>query len=492
MKSLCNYIVIIFTGILLTACAMGPEFERPDLHITPTGAFLNAPMVSPDEQSADFRELQNWWQIFDDPEINQVVESVLANNLDIQQAAARVMEIQAVFKQTQADQYPTLNLGVEAGRRSYSTTNPLTGNAGTKISDAYSLSLPASFEIDLWGRLARSTEAARAQLLSAEENRRTVVQTMIAEAVNLYLNIESTERQIQVNNKSVDAFRKSLEIVEGRYRRGLTTILDVRQASRILAQAESQLPALKAALGIQNQALAILQGQYPKNKPAKDQAVDYFRLPPEIPPGLPSDLIKRRPDIIAAEGFLHSACAQIGVAKAARFPQIKLTGTFGYASDELNSLFKPESELWSIAAGGMQSVFDAGKLAANQRAAEARYEQALTAYAKTVLQAFGEVEGALLNRKEKVERRKRLLKYRDEAAATLDVANDRYGRGLVDYLTVLDSQQVRVSAELLLIAVEYEILSNHVSLCRALGGGWDIELSQVQQKNAKPNVKPDA
>ncbi len=349
----------------------------------------------------------------------------------------------------------------------------------------------ASFEIDLWGRLARSTEAARAQLLSAEENRRTVVQTIIAEAVNLYLNIESIERQIQVNHKSIDAFARSLEIVEGRYRRGLTTILDVRQASRILAQAESQLPALTAALGIQNQSLAILQGQYPKNKPAKDQARDYFRLPPEIPPGLPSDLIQRRPDIIAAEGFLHSACAQIGVAKAARFPQIKLTGTFGYASDELNSLFEPESELWSIAAGGMQSVFDAGKLAANQRAAEARYEQALTTYAKTVLQAFGEVEGALLNRKEKVERRKRLLKYRDEAAATLDVAYDRYGRGLVDYLTILDSQQVRVNAELLLITVEYEILSNHVSLCRALGGGWDIELSQVQQKNAKPNVKPN-
>jgi multidrug efflux system outer membrane protein len=370
-----------------------------------------------------------------------------------------------------------LNLSVEAGRRSYSATNLLTGNTGTKISDEYSLSLPASFEIDLWGRLARSTEAAKAQLLATEENRRTVVQTMVAEAVTLYLNIESTERQIQVNNKSVDAFRKSLEIVEGRYRRGLTTILDVRQASRILAQAESQLPALIAALGIQNQSLAILQGQYPKNKPAKDPGKDYFRLPPEIPPGLPSDLIKRRPDIVAAEASLHAACAQIGVAEAARFPQIKLTGTFGYASDELNSLFDPKSELWRIAAGSMQSVFDAGKLAANQRAAEARYEQSLADYAQTVLQAFGEVEGALLNRKEKVERRKRLLKYRDEAAATLDVADDRYSRGLVDYLTVLDSQQVRINAELQLIAVEFEILSNHVSLCRALGGSWDEKLT---------------
>lgn len=488
MKSQRIFIFIIFTGLMLPACAMGPEFERPNLNITPTGNFLNAPMNTPDDQSVEFQDLKNWWQIFDDPEIDRLVENVVTNNLDIQKAAARVLEAQSVFSQIRADQYPNLNLSVEAGRRSYATINPLTGNAGTKVSDEYSLSLPAAFEVDLWGRLARSTEAAKAQLLSTEENRRTVVQTMIAEAVTLYLNIESTERQIQVNNRSVDAFRKSLEIVEGRYRRGLTTILDVRQASRILAQAESQLPALTAALGIQNQSLAILQGQYPTNKPAKDPGPDYFRLPPDIPPGLPSDLIKRRPDIIAAEGSLHAACAQIGVTEAARFPQIKLTGTFGYASDELNSLFDPKSELWRIAAGGMQSVFDAGKLAANQRAAEARYEQALADYAKTVLLAFGEVEGSLLNRKEKIERRNRLLKYRDEAAATLDVAYDRYSRGLVDYLTVLDSQQVRINAEIQLIAVEFEILSNHVSLCRALGGGWDLKLSENQQKITQPDA----
>ncbi|RLB67883.1 MAG: transporter, partial [Deltaproteobacteria bacterium] len=302
--------------------------------------------------------------------------------------------------------------------------------------------------------------------------------TMIAEAINLYLNIESIERQIQVNHKSIDAFRQSLDIVEGRYRRGLTTILDVRQASRILAQAQSQLPALTAALGIQNQALAILQGQYPKNKPPREQNMDYFRLPPDVPPGLPSDLISRRPDIAAAEASLHAACAQIGVAKASRFPQIKLTATFGYASDELNALLDPKSELWNIAAGGMQSVFDAGKRAANQRAAQARYEQALTIYSKTVLQAFGEVEGALLNRKELIERRNRLLKYRDEAVATLDVAYDRYSRGLVDYLTVLDAQQVRIDAALQLISVEYELLSNYVSLCRALGGGWDLKMTE--------------
>jgi len=470
-------IFTVLAGLLLSACTMGPDFESPDLNITPPETFINTPT----EKSAEFQGLENWWQVFDDSVINQIVNNVIENNLDIQTAAARVLEVQSIFKQTRADQYPVLNLNVDAGRRSYPAFNPLTGNIGSKISDSYNLSLPASFEIDLWGRLARSTEAAKTQLLSVEENRRTIVQTMIAEAVDRYLNIESLERQIQVNHKSIDAYRKSLKIVEGRYRRGLTTILDVRQASRILAQSESQLPALTAALGIQSQALAILQGQYPKNEPPREQNLNYFRRPPDIPPGLPSDLIARRPDIIAAEASLHAACAQIGVAKASRFPRITLTGTFGYASNELDSLFEPESELWNITAGGMQSIFNAGKLAANQRAAQARYEQAMTIYSKTILQAFAEVEGALLNRKELIEQRNRLLKYGDEAAATLEVAYDRYSRGLVDYLTVLDSQQVRVNAELQLITVEYKILSNHVSLCRALGGGWDLKMTEGER-----------
>ena len=477
MKLRYTNIFTVLAGLLLSACTMGPDFESPDLNITPPETFINTPT----EKSAEFQGLENWWQVFDDSVINQIVNNVIENNLDIQTAAARVLEVQSIFKQTRADQYPVLNLNVDAGRRSYPAFNPLTGNIGSKISDSYNLSLPASFEIDLWGRLARSTEAAKTQLLSVEENRRTIVQTMIAEAVDRYLNIESLERQIQVNHKSIDAYRKSLKIVEGRYRRGLTTILDVRQASRILAQSESQLPALTAALGIQRQALAILQGQYPKNKPPREQNLNYFRRPPDIPPGLPSDLIARRPDIIAAEASLHAACAQIGVAKASRFPRITLTGTFGYASNELDSLFEPESELWNITAGGMQSIFNAGKLAANQRAAQARYEQAMTIYSKTILQAFAEVEGALLNRKELIEQRNRLLKYGDEAAATLEVAYDRYSRGLVDYLTVLDSQQVRVNAELQLITVEYEILSNHVSLCRALGGGWDLKMTEGER-----------
>jgi len=467
---------------------MGPDFKKPPLEIEIPETYHDAANVDEREKTTDISDLNEWWRAFNDPEIDEIVKNVIKNNQDIRAAAARILEVQSVFKQTRADQFPNLGLNAEAGRQSYSTVNPLTNSSSKITSDYYGLSLPASFEIDFWGRLARATESSRAQLIAAEEGRRTIINTLVAEAVSLYLNIEAIERQIQVNHKSIDAFKQSLDVVENRYRRGLTTILDVRQASRMLAQAESYLPSLSASLGLKRQALAVLQGRYPESLSEREQPSDYFKLPPEIPAGLPSELIARRPDIKAAEASLHSACAQIGVAKAVRFPQIKLTGSFGYASSDLNTLFDPQGQLWNIAAGASQSVFDAGKLSAGQKAAEARYQQSLAAYAQTILSAFAEVEGALLNRQQQIERRKRLLKYRDESALTLDVANDRYSRGLVNYLTILDSQQVRVDAELQLISVEYEILANHVSLCRSLGGGWEQNPVEGENKPPEPET----
>ena len=478
-------IAVALVAVLAGACTMGPDFEPPAQDFALPETFVNAPA----EKSDTFAGADPWWRAFEDSAMDQVVCRVLENNPDIRTAAARVLEVQSVFRQTRADQFPGVAVNGEAGRQSYSAFNPLTGTSGTSISDAYSLSLPASYEVDLWGRLSRATEAARADLLSARENRRTVVHSLVAEAVTLYLSMESLERQIQVTRQSIEAHRLSLEIVEDRYRRGLTSILDVRQAARSLALAQSQLPALNAALGTRTHALAVLQGQYPKNSPPpRDHGPDYYHPPPLVPPGLPSELILRRPDVRAVEAALHGACARIGVAKASRFPQITLTGSFGYASDELNSLFDPASELWRIAAGAAQPVFDAGKRAAGQRAAEARYEQALAAYAKTILQAFAEVEDALLTNKEQVDRRKRLLTYREAAAATLDVAEDRYNRGLVDYLTVLDARLVKIDAELQVITAEFDILANHVRLCRALGGGWDMAWTATPGEKAENSL----
>ncbi|MCP4715403.1 MAG: TolC family protein, partial [Deltaproteobacteria bacterium] len=209
-------------------------------------------------------------------------------------------------------------------------------------------------------------------------------------------------------------------------------------------------------------------------RPPRNQPKDYFKPPPAVPPGLPSELLQQRPDIRMAEANLRALNARIGVAKAGRFPAITLTGSFGYSSNELQDLLlKSNSELWGGTIGIMQAVFDAGSLKALQKGAEARYEKGVADYAKTVLAAFGEVENALLTRKEQLERRERVINFLAEAGATQKAAETRYLRGLVDYLTVLDSQQTRIQAEKDLIMVDLAILSNRVSLYRALGGGWD-------------------
>jgi multidrug efflux system outer membrane protein len=350
--------------------------------------------------------------------------------------------------------------------------NSFTGENVTVKTDSFSLTLPASFELDLWGRLSRATEAARADLLAAEENRQTVIHSLIAEAASQYFTIQSLEARLQISRQLTRTYRENLELVEARYRQGLSSILDVRQARRSLAQSEAEIPPLVQALGKARQALAVLQGQYPAKTIGPAGAQSRFELPPPIPAGLPAGLLNRRPDIRAAEASLKAACARIGVAKANRFPQIRLTGSFGYTSNELQELFEPENELWQLAAGIVQPVFDAGKRKAAQRAAEARYRQQVAQYAKTVLEAFSEVEAALLTRRQQMDRYERLEIYLKEAKATLDTALDRYQRGLANYLNVLDAQKARFQAELSLVETRNAIYTNRVSLYRALGGGW--------------------
>jgi len=453
--------------ILIGCIKVGPDYHRPDTGIQVPDFYQHArtetATLQPDDQ---------WWRVFNDPELNQMVEEVLANNLDIKKATAVILEVRSQFVQTRADRFPRLDLQGKGQRGEMSTSGFIPDRSFSFTGEIYTLSLPASFELDLWGRLARAEQAARADLLQAEENRRIVIQTVVAETISLYLQVESLERRTQITIQSIESYRRSLALLESRYERGLTSILDLRQARRTLAQAEALLPALRQELGTFQQKLAVLMGRYPKTRPPRLQPEDYFKRLAPVPPGLPSALLIRRPDIRAAEANLRALSAELGLSKASRFPRITLTGSFGHISDELGRLFRPESELWNLAAGIVQPLFDAGKLKAAQRAAEARYQQGVVEYAKTVLTAFSEVEGALLTRKEQIERRERVLKLLMEARATQRVAENRYERGLVDYLTVLEAQQTRFQAEENLVLVDLAILSSRVTLHRALGGGW--------------------
>jgi outer membrane protein, multidrug efflux system len=457
---------------------MGPDYKKPDLQLSPPEKFQYSPkkteVVLPEDR---------WWEVFGDPEINGLVKKVLQNNPDLQQAAARILELQYQVIQTRADRFPTLGIqgGAQRQHEPESTFGPGIPVGGTV--SQYSFSLPASYEMDLWGKYARAEEASRAQLLQEEENRLTLSQSLVAEAISLYLQIQSLERRIQVTLQSLKNFQDSVTFVERRYKRGLTSILDLRQARRTLNQAKGNLPQLRQELGATQQALAVLLGEYPKTHRPHAQPEDYYKKLRAIPPGLPSELLLRRPDIRAVEAQLKALNAQIGVAKASRFPSISLTGSYGYASEDLFNLFQPGAA-WSLAARLAQPLFDAGRLKANQRAAEARYAQGVAAYSKAVLNAFREVENALLIRRKQIERRGDVLSFVVEARATQRVAQARYMRGLVDYLTVLNAQQTRFQAEDQLLRVELTILANRVTLHRALGGGW-AKLPPVKGKETE-------
>jgi multidrug efflux system outer membrane protein len=455
-------------------CAqMGPDFNPPK----PPGNEIKAYQHA-GENKGPYLEQGNWWETFGDPKLNRLVGKAMAENYNIKKAAAKVLEVRALFTQTESGLYPSLDASGKASKRQ------VTAPALNRRYETYDLSLAASYDLDLWGRLQRATEAARADLLQAEESRLTVIHSIIAEVVSAYLNIEALERRLEVAERSIEAFRSSLELVKYRYERGLVSILDLRQARRSLAQNLAVVPQLRLELGKQQQKLSILTGSYPKTEKARKQPDNYFPHLNPVPAGLPSELLLRRPDLRAALANLKALNARVGEAMAARFPKITLTGGFGYTSDALGDLFRPDSQIYNLSGGLMQSLFDAGALKARQKAAEARYEEGMADFAQKALTAFSEVEGALLTRKELLEKRELTRQSLAEAKATRDVAWKRYQHGLTDYLQVLDAQKTYFQVEDNLVSTEQAILTNRVTLHRVLGGDWGSELNPKIQKAA--------
>jgi multidrug efflux system outer membrane protein len=474
-----RYFLISAMGILLSGVVgcinLGPHYQRPDVNIEIPQFYQSDPAKS----SVDDVITDRWWQDFKDPELNRLVEEVLLYNWDLKQAAARILEARAQYVQVGADRWPQVNFDYDWDQRRFGGVNVGRGRTIT----THQVTFLALFEIDLWSRLAKAARGAWNEILVDEENRRTIAQTLVAETINLYLQIEALERRLQIADESITAFERSLQFVETRYRRGLTSALDVRQARRILAGAQTRVPELEQQLGITQQQLSILLGRYPQTQPPRTQPADYYRQPDSVPKGLASSLLRQRPDIRAAEMRLQALNEQIGSAKAARFPQITLTGSYGWNADGKDRLFKSDSIIWNFARGVAQPLVDANRLKARQRGVEAQYQQAVSDYANTVLNAFAEVEGALLIREKQLERRQREVVFLDEARATQRVAQNRYIKGLVQYLDVLEAQQTRFTAEDNLAQVDLSILTNRVDLHRALGGSWAVPQPIVVERD---------
>ena len=463
----------------------GPDYRRPDTGIAIPDAYQHAPSKKhisiPDDP---------WWEVFNNTELNQIVEAVLRNNLDIKKATAVILEVRALFARAGAGRFPEIGIQGQAQRKRQTINTVFPGPQGQiyrqsrKTTDSHILSMPASFELDLWGRLARGEEAARADLLQAEENRRTIAQTVVAETISLYMQAVSLERRIKINKERIEISGRILALTEYRYRHGLSTALNVKNERQALDREKSDLPALTLNLGITMQKLTVLLGYYPDAQPLGSSRKDYINNIAPVPSGLPSGLLLQRPDIRAAEAKLKALNARIGEAMANRFPRITLTGNFGYSNEALHMLLHSKSALWNMALGLVQPVFDAGKLKSGQRAAEARYQKGVTDYAGIVLNAFFEVESTLLTRREQMDRRNRLIKILSEAQSIQKNKMIRYERGLKDYMEVLKARQATILAEESLEMINLSILQNRIALHRVMGGGWGEPLSQPEDEEA--------
>ncbi len=453
---------------MLGGCAAGPDYERPELDVPEN-------YIQPVEQGESFANTP-WWELFQDEQLQALIRIALEENQDLGIAAARVEEFRAVLGVTRADQFPTVDI-TATGAQTEGSDNVFPGNIpaiGSEKVENYRLSADVFWELDLFGRLRRSTEAARAQLLATEEAQRSITISLVASVASSYMLLRDLDAQLEIARRTQDTRTDSLGIIQARFDKGTVPRLDVNQAEIELAVAQAAVAAAERTVTQTENALAVLLGRNPGAVP-RGQTLEQQTLPPGIPSGLPSELLQRRPDVLASEAELAAQTARIGVAQAARWPSLSLTGALGFESDDLSTLTDSGSDFWSAGLGIVQPLFNAGRNKSRVEIEEARTEQALLAYEQTVQRAFREVEDALVAvrtyRSEHEARRRQVAAAR--SAATLSRA--RYDGGVTSYLEVLDIERSLFNAELAESQTLRLYINAIIELYKALGGGWNPE-----------------
>lgn len=451
-------LLVVFCSIL-TGCKLGPNYERPALDL-PEGFIQDL------DEGAALANLP-WWQVFDDPQLVELINLALVENKELAIATARRDEVRARLGFTRADLYPQLDGGFGATRGNAPTLlNPDPGTG-----DTFVLAAEAFYEVDLFGRVRRSTEAAQADLFASEANRQTVVTAVIADVASTYFLLRDLDARYEIAERTLKTRQHSTDIIRERFNKGIVPVLDVNQAEIEEADSAATLAALARRQVQTENLLSILIGRNPgpilRNRSLNDQT-----LVPTVPVGLPSELLERRPDLKAAEQSLAAQTARIGVAEALRWPSLSLTGTIGLASDDLSDLLDAD-DLWSVDASLLAPLFNAGRNKRRVEIEQARAEQALESYELAVLSAFAEVEDALAairNLKDEYDARQRQVTAA-RSASTLSRA--RYDGGVTSYLEVLDSERSLFTAEIAASQVRRAQLVSIVDLYKALGGGWD-------------------
>jgi multidrug efflux system outer membrane protein len=464
MKKLASFIVGIMASGLVAGCKVGPNYHRPVVQ-APTAYRSVSENSQAQAQAASYADLP-WWQVFQDPQLQELIRTALKQNYDLQIATERINEARAQVTVTRSNLFPQVQ-----GSGNFSGGKE--SNFQTKF-NFLTLSADAAFQLDFFGKLRRATEASRAQLLATEDARQTVILTLVSDVASDYFALLQLDLQLQITRNTIAAQEASVKLTKIRVDHGVATKLDVLQAQQTLDTANAQIPDLERQIAQEENAISILLGNYPQAVPRGLPLVEQ-PLPPEVPPGLPSTLIERRPDIREAEQSLVAANAEIGVAKAQFFPQISLTGSGGGAfgrSSAFSSLMSSQLGIWSYGAQVSQPIFTGGALRGNLRAVESQHQQALIAYRQAIQRAFGDVSDALIGYQKLHDVRLRQEDTVADLQESVRLSNMRYKGGTTTYLEVLDGQRSLFSAELTLAQARGTEYQSLVQLYRVLGGGW--------------------
>jgi outer membrane protein, multidrug efflux system len=468
-----NGAVALLLAVPLSACMVGPDYRRPEVEV-PVAWRLGA---------TEAGEISNiaWWDQFQDPVLSDLVRTALANNKDLEIATANVDQAAAQYGIVHSAEFPQLSAGATAERQRLSKTTALGSGTGRGQFNDFGVNLSASFELDVWGRLRRATESARASLLASQQGRGTVVLTVVATVASGYIQLRSLDRQLEIAQRTSQSLGEAARLQRVRFEEGAVPASDYQQAESQYREAAAQVPELERQIAQQENFISVLLGRNPGSI-ARGRDIDAL-LFPTVPDGLPASLLERRPDIRQAEQNLIAANANIGVAKAAYFPDISLTGLLGLESAQLSDLFKGPSKAWSFGAAVLQPIFNAGRLRSQVAQAEALERQALHSYEKSIISAFQDVENALIDRTKFGQVREEQAKNVEALRSFRDLAALRYREGATIYLEVANAEQSLFNAELQYVATQAQLFQSYANLYKAMGGGWVDQAEELVGKS---------
>jgi outer membrane protein, multidrug efflux system len=449
----------------ISGCTVGPNYKRPDVDVPTT--YRVAPVSDAAANPSPALGEAKWFDVFQDEQLQNLIRVALQQNFDLRIAATRVLQAQAQLGITRADQFPNLSAGAGIGTQRQAATVLFHGFEET----TGQVSLSASWELDFWGKYRRATEAARANLLASEWGRRAVVNTVISNVATTYFELRALDLQLEISKQTLASRQDSLKLEQALEQNGSTSLVDVRQSEQLVYTASETIPNVERQIAQDENLINILLGRNPGPVERGRKLTDQPH-PPSIPPGLPSALLERRPDIQQAEAQLIAANAQIGVAKAAFYPDISLTGTAGFQSLSLSKLFTGPSSFWNVGPTLSVPIFTAGKLRSNVHLTEAQQQQALLTYQQTIQQAFRDVSDSLIAYQKNREFREQQELLTASAEDSAKLAQIRYQAGVASYLEVLTNDTNFFAAQLNLASAQQNELTALVQVYNALGGGW--------------------